>query len=152
MLFRSGSFGGSLRNVAPTVLAASVTGEAIRRSGTGADSVGHVFFGQVIPTGPDDAYLARIATLHAGLPSSVPALTLNRLCGSGLQAVLSAAQAIMLGDVDIAVAGGAECMSRAPFLSTSTRWGNKMGDVALLDTLTGALTDPFNRILMGVTA
>jgi acetyl-CoA C-acetyltransferase len=147
-----GSFGGSLRDVAPSALAASVTAEALRRSGAAADAVGHVVFGQVIPTEPSDAYLARIATLQAGLPVGVPALTLNRLCGSGLQAVLSAAQAVMLGDADIAVGGGAECMSRAPFLSPSTRWGQRMGDVALQDTLTGALTDPFNRILMGVTA
>lgn len=147
-----GSFGGSLRDVAPSALAASVTAEALRRSGAGADSVGHVVFGQVIPTEPSDAYLARIATLQAGLPFGVPALTLNRLCGSGLQAVLSAAQAVMLGDADIAVGGGAESMSRAPFLSQSTRWGQRMGDGVLQDTLNGALTDPFNRILMGVTA
>lgn len=147
-----GTFGGSLRDVAPTRLAASVTREAIRRSGLDAAAVGHVIFGQVIPTEPDDAYMGRIAALNAGLPDSVPAMTLNRLCGSGLQAILSAAQAVMLGDTDIAVGGGAECMSRAPFISTSTRWGTRMGDVALLDALQGALTDPFNRILMGVTA
>ena len=147
-----GSFGGSLRDVAPSALAASVTAEALRRSGAAAEAVGHVVFGQVIPTEPSDAYLARIATLQAGLPFGVPALTLNRLCGSGLQAVLSAAQTVMLGDADIAVGGGAESMSRAPFLSPSTRWGQRMGDGVLQDTLNGALTDPFNRILMGVTA
>ena len=147
-----GDFGGSLRDVAPTRLATSVTAEAVRRSGVAADAIGHVVFGQVIPTEPNDAYLARIAALNAGLPQSVPAMTLNRLCGSGLQAALSAAQAIMLGDTDIALAGGAENMSRAPFLSTSMRWGSRMGDAVLLDGLTGALSDPFNQILMGVTA
>jgi len=147
-----GSFGGSLRNVAPGELAASVTREAVRRSGVEPVDFGHAVFGQVIPTEPNDAYLARVAALNAGLPSSVPAMTLNRLCGSGLQAVLSAAQAVMLGDADVVVAGGAECMSRAPFLSPSTRWGTRMGDAVLVDTLNGALTDPFNRILMGVTA
>ncbi|EJM95981.1 acetyl-CoA C-acyltransferase family protein [Herbaspirillum sp. YR522] len=147
-----GDFGGSLRDVAPARLATSVTAEAVRRSGIAADAIGHVVFGQVIPTEPNDAYLARIAALNAGLPQSVPAMTLNRLCGSGLQAALSAAQAIMLGDTDIALAGGAESMSRAPFLSNSMRWGSRMGDAVLLDGLTGALTDPFHKILMGVTA
>jgi acetyl-CoA C-acetyltransferase len=147
-----GSFGGSLRNVAPGELAASVTREAVRRSGIEPVDFGHAVFGQVIPTEPNDAYLARVAALNAGLPPSVPAMTLNRLCGSGLQAVVSAAQAVMLGDADVVVAGGAECMSRAPFLSPSTRWGTRMGDAVLVDTLNGALTDPFNRILMGVTA
>lgn len=141
-----------MRDMTPSFLAASVTAEALRRSGASAEAVGHVVFGQVIPTEPSDAYLARIATLQAELPFAVPALTLNRLCGSGLQAVLSAAQAVMLGDADIAVGGGAECMSRAPFLSPSARWGQRMGDVVLQDTLNGALTDPFNRTLMGVTA
>jgi len=147
-----GTFGGSLKDVAPKALATAVTAEALRRSRVGADAVGHVVFGQVIPTEPDDAYLGRIATLQAGLPQSVPAMTLNRLCGSGLQAVVSAAQAVMLGDADVAIGGGAECMSRAPYLSPSSRWGARMGDAVLVDTLNGALTDPFHRILMGVTA
>jgi acetyl-CoA C-acetyltransferase len=147
-----GTFGGSLRDVAPTRLGASVTREAVRRSGVDPAAVGHVVFGQVIATESADAYLARVATLDAGLPQSVPAMTVNRLCGSGLQATLSAAQAIMLGDTEIAIGGGAECMSRAPFLSSSTRWGNRMGDSVLHDSLSGALTDPFNKILMGVTA
>jgi len=147
-----GTFGGSLRDVAPKQLATAVTAEAVRRSGAHADAVGHVVFGQVIPTEPDDAYLGRVATLQAGLPQAVPAMTLNRLCGSGLQAIVSAAQAVMLGDADVSIGGGAECMSRAPYLSTATRWGARMGDAVLTDALTGALTDPFNRILMGVTA
>lgn len=148
----SGTFGGSLRDVTPGTLATKVTAEAIRRSGAGTDSFGHVVFGQVIPTEPADAYLARVATLQAGLSPAVPALTLNRLCGSGLQAVLSAAQVVMLGDADLVVAGGAESMSKAPFLSQSSRWGQRMGDAKLVDCLNGALTDPFNQILMGVTA
>lgn len=147
-----GTFGGSLRDVTPTQLAVNVTREAVRRSGADPAAVGHVVFGQVIPTEPNDAYMGRIAALNAGLPDSVPAMTLNRLCGSGLQAILSAGQAVMLGDADIAVGGGAECMSRAPFLSPATRWGTRMGDAVLVDALTGALTDPFNKILMGVTA
>jgi acetyl-CoA C-acetyltransferase len=106
----------------------------------------------VIPTAPRDAYLARIATLGAGLSTAVPALTVNRLCGSGLQAIVSAAQAILLGDCDAAIGGGAEVMSRAPFLAPCVRWGHKLGDATLVDALNGALTDPFENILMGVTA
>ncbi|HLB97833.1 MAG TPA: acetyl-CoA C-acyltransferase, partial [Acetobacteraceae bacterium] len=101
---------------------------------------------------PQDAYLARIATLGAGLPTAVPAMTVNRLCGSGLQAIVSAAQAIALGDCDMAVGGGAEVMSRAPFFAPAVRWGQKLGDAVLVDALNGALTDPFEKILMGVTA
>jgi len=146
-----GSFGGSLKDMPPTELAAAVVKEAIRRTGVDPSAVEHVVFGQVIPTEPKDGYLARVAALDAGLSEAVPAMTINRLCGSGLQAVISAAQAIMLGDAAIAVAGGAESMSRAPFLS-HIRWGKRMGDSVLVDALQGALTDPFNKILMGVTA
>jgi acetyl-CoA C-acetyltransferase len=146
-----GSFGGSLRGYEPGELAARVTREAVRRAGVDAEQIGHVVFGQVIPTGPRDAYLARIAALGAGLPPAVPALTVNRLCGSGLQAIVSAAQAIALGDCELAVAGGAEVMSRAPFLAPAVRWGNRLGDTALVDALNGALTDPFENVLMGVT-
>jgi acetyl-CoA C-acetyltransferase len=147
-----GSFGGSLRKCEPGDLAARVTREVIGRSGADPASVGHVVFGQVIPTAPRDAYLARIATLGAGLPIGVPALTVNRLCGSGLQAVISAAQAISLSDCEVAIGGGAEVMSRAPFLAPCVRWGHKLGDAMLVDALNGALTDPFEQILMGVTA
>jgi acetyl-CoA C-acetyltransferase len=147
-----GTFGGSLRKCEPGDLAARVTREVIGRSGADPASVGHVVFGQVIPTAPRDAYLARIATLGAGLPIGVPALTVNRLCGSGLQAVISAAQAISLGDCEVAIGGGAEVMSRAPFLAPCVRWGHKLGDAMLVDALNGALTDPFEQILMGVTA
>ena len=147
-----GAFGGALRKYEPADLAARMTGETIRRSGIDPATVGHVVFGQVIPTAPRDAYLARIAALGAGLPTSVPALTVNRLCGSGLQAIVSAAQAILLGDCDVAVGGGAEVMSRAPYLAPVVRWGHKLGDATLVDALNGALTDPFEHILMGVTA
>ena len=147
-----GDFGGALKDVSPGTLSAKVTAEAVRRAGLETDRVGHVVFGQVNPTEPADAYLARVAAIGGGLAVETPALTLNRLCGSGLQAVISAAQLIMLGDADTAVAGGAESMSRAPYSLSSARFGVKMGDTMLIDTLTGVLTDPFNRIHMGLTA
>lgn len=147
-----GTFGGALKDHSPTSLAAAVTREAVKRAAIGPDRVGHVVFGQVIQTEPADAYLARVAAIEGGLPHEVPAMTLNRLCGSGLQAIISAAQAIMLGDAEIAIGGGAECMSRAPFLAPAMRWGTRMGDSRLVDALLGALTDPFNKVLMGVTA
>ncbi len=147
-----GSFGGALRECEPGNLAALVTREAIRRAEAPPGSIGHVVFGQVLPTGPRDAYLARLATLGAGLAVQVPALTVNRLCGSGLQAIVSAAQAIALGECELAVGGGAEVMSRAPFWVPALRWGKRLGDAALVDGLNGALTDPFEGTLMGVTA
>lgn len=147
-----GSFGGSLKDVPPTELAARVTGEALRRAGVDGADVGHVVFGNVIHTEPRDMYLSRVAAIEAGIGEHVPALTLNRLCGSGLQAVISAAQSVLLGDCDVAVAGGAENMSRAPHTSGALRWGTRMGEVGFTDMMTGALTDPFNTIHMGVTA
>jgi len=147
-----GSFGGALRDIEPRSLAAAVAREAIRRSGVDPGAIGHSIFGQVIPTGPQDAYLARAAAIDAGVPVEVPAMGVNRLCGSGLQAILSAAQAIALGDCETALAGGAEVMSRAPFLLTNMRFGKRMGDDQVIDGLTGALTDPFGRVHMGVTA
>ncbi|MEQ1717827.1 MAG: acetyl-CoA C-acyltransferase family protein [Hyphomicrobium sp.] len=147
-----GSFGGSLKDSTPGQLGAHVTREAIARAGIAADAIGHVVFGQVVPTEPADAYLARVASVNGGVPVETPALTVNRLCGSGLQAIVSAAQAIMLGDCDAAIGGGAEVMSRAPYYSPATRWGQKMGDITLIDAMTGALTDPFGKIFMGVTA
>lgn len=147
-----GAFGGSLREAEPAALAAKVTRTALGEAAVDPALVGHVVFGQVNPTGPRDAYLARIAALEAGLPKETPALTVNRLCGSGLQAIVSAAQTLMLGDAEIAIGGGAEVMSRAPFLAPAMRWGQKMGDAVLVDTLQGVLTDPFGLILMGVTA
>lgn len=147
-----GNFGGSLKDCPPGVLGATVTRAAITRSGLDPARIGHVVFGQVVPTVPEDAYISRVCAVNAGIPVETPALTVNRLCGSGLQAIVSASQAIMLGDCDIAVAGGVEVMSRAPHLVTTARFGQKMGDITLVDTMIGALTDPFNRVHMGVTA
>lgn len=147
-----GSFGGSLAGHAPAQLGGLVAAEALRRSGVTADGVGHVVFGNVIPSGPQDAYLGRVAAVEAGIPVAVPAMTLNRLCGSGVQAIISAAQSIMLGDAETAVAGGAEVMSRAPHHLTAARFGQRIGDAMALDGLTGVLTDPFGNGIMGVTA
>ena len=147
-----GAFGGALKDTPPTELAAQVSTEAIGRSGLEAAAIGHAVFGQVIQTEPRDAYLARWAALESGCAVETPALGVNRLCGSGLQAVVSAAQVLRLGEADTALAGGAESMSRAPYLVPAARFGAKMGDAALVDGLTGALTDPFNRYHMGMTA
>ncbi|MBD8664234.1 acetyl-CoA C-acyltransferase family protein [Rhizobium sp. CFBP 8752] len=147
-----GAFGGALKNHPPTELAALCTAEAVRRSGLDPAAIGHVVFGHVINTEAKDMYLARVAALKAGLPIETPAMNVNRLCGSGLQAIVSAAQAVALGDCDVAVAGGAEVMSRAPYLLPFARWGQKMGDAQTIDALTGALSDPFGHGHMGVTA
>ncbi|MEQ8736891.1 MAG: beta-ketothiolase BktB [Rhodospirillaceae bacterium] len=147
-----GSFGGSLKDHPPTALAAAVTREAVARANIAPDSVESVVFGNVVPTDTRDPYLARVAALEGGLPIVTPAVTVNRLCGSGFQAVVSAAQQILLGDIDTAIAGGAECMSRAPYLLPAQRWGQKMGDAAMIDTLLGALNDPFGNGHMGITA
>jgi acetyl-CoA C-acetyltransferase len=147
-----GTFGGSLKDQTPTQLGAAVLREACRRASVGTDDVHHVVFGHVVNTEPRDMYLARVATIEGGLSKDTPALTLNRLCGSGLQAIVSAAQTIMLGDADVAIGGGAEVMSRGPFILPTARWGQRMGDGQLLDMMTGALHDPFGRIHMGVTA
>ncbi len=147
-----GTFGGALSGHSPTQLGALCVAEALRRSGLPGERVEHVVFGNVIVTEPRDAYLARVAGIEGGVPKDAPALTLNRLCGSGVQAIVSAAQMIMLGDIDVAVAGGAECMSRAPHLLQAGRFGQKMGDVAMVDQLTGVLTDPFGNGIMGITA
>jgi len=147
-----GSFGGSLKDMPPGALGAQVTRAAVAEAGVEPGAIGHVVFGQVVATEPADAYLARVAAVNAGIPVETPALTVNRLCGSGLQAIVSAAQAIKLGDCDMAVGGGAEVMSRAPYLVPAMRWGQKMGDATFVDAMTGALTDPFNKVLMGVTA
>jgi acetyl-CoA C-acetyltransferase len=147
-----GTFGGALAGEPPTKLAAICVADALARAAVPADQVGHVVFGNVIPTDPRDGYLARVAAVEGGIPKSVPAMTLNRLCGSGVQAIVSAAQAIMLGDADIAVAGGAEVMSRSPHLLQTGRFGHKMGSATVVDALTGALTDPFGNGMMGITA
>ncbi len=147
-----GTFGGSLMAKEANELGSLVAAKAMTRAGVAPDQIGHVVFGNVIPTGPKDAYLARIAAMNAGIPKDVPALTLNRLCGSGVQAIISAAQMIMLGDTTVALAGGAEVMSRAPHYLQVGRFGQKMGDAGLIDGLAGVLTDPFGHGIMGNTA
>ncbi|WP_374622129.1 beta-ketothiolase BktB [Pandoraea sp.] len=147
-----GDFGGSLKDFAPTQLGAIVAREAMARAKVGGDEVGHVVFGNVIHTEPKDMYLARVAFIEAGVSQHAPAMTVNRLCGSGLQAIVCAAQSILLGDTDVAMAGGAESMSRAPYVMPGARWGTRMGEARLVDMMLGALRDPFANIHMGVTA
>ena len=147
-----GTFGGSLKDVAPTELGAQVVREALKRANTDGKDVGHVVFGHVVNTEPKDMYLSRVAAIQAGCGQETPAFNVNRLCGSGLQAIVSAAQSIQLGDCDIAIGGGAENMSRAPFASLNMRWGSRMGDTKMVDMMVGALHDPFQTIHMGVTA
>lgn len=147
-----GDYGGSLKGFAPTDLAARCITEALSRAKVAPDEVGHVVFGNVIHTESKDMYLSRVAAMNGGIPKEVPAMTLNRLCGSGLQAIISAAQIVALGDADIAIAGGAESMSRSNYWLPTARWGTKMGDQALVDVLLGALSDPFEGMHMGVTA
>jgi len=147
-----GGFGGSLKDVPLADLATHVVKAAIARSGLAADQIGHVAMGNVIPTEPRDAYLSRVAAIQAGIPKETPAFNVNRLCGSGLQAIISAAQSIMLGDCQIAIGGGAESMSRGPYLANGARWGARMGDSQITDYMVGILHDPFERIHMGVTA
>ncbi|MCF3974162.1 acetyl-CoA C-acyltransferase family protein [Paracoccus salsus] len=147
-----GTFGGSLAGIPPISLAASVTRAALERAGTAPEQIGHVVFGHVINTEPRDMYLSRAAMLEAGIPHTAPAMNVNRLCGSGAQAIVSATQALLLGDTDFALAGGAESMSRAPYAVPSARFGAKMGDQVMLDMMTGALTCPMGTGHMGVTA
>ncbi|AYF02485.1 acetyl-CoA C-acyltransferase [Paracoccus yeei] len=147
-----GTFGGSLAGIPPIQLAATVTRAAIERAGIAPAQVGTVVFGHVLNTEPRDMYLSRVAMLDAGVPDTTPAMNVNRLCGSGAQAIVSAAQALMLGDADFAVAGGAESMSRAPYAIPAARFGVKMGDAPMLDMMTGALTCPMGTGHMGVTA
>jgi acetyl-CoA C-acetyltransferase len=147
-----GGYGGSLKDIPPTDLAAICVREAVKRAAIEPAAVGHAVFGNIIHTDAHDHYLARVAAVKGGLPVEVPALTLNRLCGSGLQAIVSAAQLIMLGDCDVAVAGGAENMSRAPYFSPAMRWGARMNDTTLVDAMVAALSDPFDDCHMGITA
>jgi acetyl-CoA C-acetyltransferase len=147
-----GTFGGKLAGTPPTALGAHVAKAALERSGVEPGQVGHVVFGHVINTEPRDMYLSRVAAMEAGIPDTTPAMNVNRLCGSGAQAVVSAVQALMLGDADFALAGGAENMSRSPFIIPDQRWGAKMGDVKTLDMMLGALNCPFGTGHMGVTA
>ena len=147
-----GDFGGALKDVPPIDLGATVIRAALERAAVGGTEVGHVAVGHVINTEPRDMYLSRVAAINAGIGKETPAFNVNRLCGSGLQAIVSAAQTIMLGDAEIAVGAGAESMSRAPYIAPAQRWGARMGDATMLDMMTGALTDPFGRMHMGVTA
>lgn len=147
-----GKYGGSLKDKPPTELAAMVVREAVNRAGVEPSDVGHCVFGNVIHTEQRDMYLSRVAAVNGGLPVETPAFTLNRLCGSGLQAVVSAAQVIAMGDADVTVAGGAESMSRGLYGLPGMRWGQRMNDAAVLDMMVGALTDPFDDCHMGITA
>lgn len=147
-----GDFGGSLKDHAPADLGASVIADAVRRAGLAPEDIEHVVMGQVIQTIPQDAYLARVAALKAGVPDRAPALTLNRLCGSGVQAIISAAQMIALGETTIAVAGGAEVMSRSPHHVSAVRFGQKMGSATMVDAMIAVLSDPIDGYHMGVTA
>jgi acetyl-CoA C-acetyltransferase len=147
-----GDYGGALKDVAPTKLGAIAIKEAVARAGIDPASVGHVVVGSVIHGEARDMYISRVAAIDAGLPVGTPCLTVNRLCGSGLQAIVSAAQHILLGDTDIVVGGGAESMSRAAYFLPAGRWGQRMGDGAVVDAMTGALHDPFGHGHMGITA
>ena len=147
-----GTFGGSLKDIPPTELAAQVVRESLARAKVEGRDVGHVVFGHVVNSEPTDMYLSRVAAINGGCTEATPAFNVNRLCGSGLQAIVSASQSILLGDTDVAIGGGAENMSRAPFASLNTRWGARMGDTKLIDMMIGALHDPFHTVHMGVTA
>lgn len=147
-----GAFGGALAGVAPSALAAAVAKEAMLRSGVEPGQINHTIFGHVINTEGRDMYLSRVAAIEAGIPPEAPSLTVNRLCGSGAEAIAGIAQHIMLGTADFGVAGGAESMSRAPHSSQTLRWGQKMGDLSMTDMMIAALSDPFGNGHMGITA
>ena len=147
-----GTFGGSLKDTPPTELGALVVRESLARAHVDGKDVGHVVFGHVVNTEPKDMYLSRVAAINGGCGEGTPAYNVNRLCGSGLQAIVNASQSILLGDADIAIGGGAENMSRAPYASLATRFGARMGDTKMIDMMMGALHDPFHTIHMGVTA
>lgn len=147
-----GTFGGSLAGTTPIELGTTAAKAAIERSGVDAGQIGHVMMGHVINTEPRDMYLSRVVSMEAGIPKETPAMNVNRLCGSGLQAIVSASQSLMLGDADLALAGGAENMSRSPFIVPDQRWGAKMGDTRTLDMMLGALNCPFGTGHMGITA
>lgn len=147
-----GSFGGSLKDVPLADLATTAVKAALERSGVDPAQIGHLVMGNVIPTETRDAYISRVAAMNAGIPKETPAYNVNRLCGSGLQAIISAAQTLMLGDAEIAIGAGAESMSRGPYLMPSARWGARMGNVQAIDYMLGILHDPFHGIHMGITA
>jgi len=147
-----GTFGGSLAALSPTDLGTHVAKAALERSGVDAAQIGHVVYGNVINTEPKDMYLSRVSAIGAGVPDSVPAMNVNRLCGSGAQAIISSYQSLLLGDAEFALAGGAESMSRAPYIMPAARFGQKMGDVTSLDMMLGTLNCPFGSGHMGITA
>ncbi len=147
-----GSYGKSLKGVKATDLGATAAIAALERAGLQPDQVDHVVFGNVIHTAPEDMYMARVVGMKAGIPKETPAFTVNRLCGTGVQAIVSAAQGIQSGDVSVALAGGAESMSRGPYWMPDARWGARMGETRMVDPVMGGLTDPFHEVLMGVTA
>lgn len=147
-----GSFGGALKDVAPADLATTVLRATLARSGCAPERVGHVVLGHVIPTEARDAYISRVAAMQAGIPKETPAFNVNRLCGSGLQAIVSAAQSLLLGECDVAIGAGAESMSRGAYLLPGGRWGGRMGDMQAIDYMLGTLHDPFQNFHMGITA
>jgi acetyl-CoA C-acetyltransferase len=147
-----GSYGKSLKDVPPTELGATAVSAALKRAGVQNEQVDQVVFGNVIHSAPEDMYMARVVGMKAGIPKEVPAFTVNRLCGTGVQSIVSGAQAIQTGDAGVVVAGGAESMSRGPYWMPSGRFGARMGETKMVDPVVGGLTDPFNRIHMGVTA
>ncbi|WP_299672599.1 acetyl-CoA C-acyltransferase family protein [uncultured Roseobacter sp.] len=147
-----GTFGGSLAGTPPIDLGTTAAKAALERAGVEGRQIGHVAFGHVINTEPRDMYLSRVAAMQAGVPDTVPAMNVNRLCGSGVQAIVSVIQSLMLGDAEFGLAGGAENMSRSPFIVPDQRWGAKMGDIRALDMMLGALNCPFGTGHMGVTA
>jgi acetyl-CoA C-acetyltransferase len=144
-----GSYGRSLRDVPPSELGATVSRAAIERAGLEPDQVEQVVFGNVIHTAPEDMYMARVVGIRAAIPKEAPAFTVNRLCGSGVQAIVSAGQAIQTGDAEVVLAGGTESMSRGAYWIDNARWGGRMGDTSLVDAVVGCLTDPFNEVHMG---
>ncbi|MGF7112484.1 acetyl-CoA C-acetyltransferase [Pseudomonas laurylsulfatiphila] len=147
-----GTFGGSLKDVPLADLATTAVKAALERAAVDPALVGHLVMGNVIPTDTRDAYISRVAAINAGIPKETPAYNVNRLCGSGLQAIINAAQTLMLGDADIVVGAGAESMSRGPYLMPSARWGSRMGNAQVIDYMLGILHDPFHGIHMGITA
>ncbi|MGH8346698.1 MAG: acetyl-CoA C-acyltransferase family protein [Pseudomonas sp.] len=147
-----GTFGGSLKDVPLADLATTAVKAALQRAAVDPALVGHLVMGNVIPTETRDAYISRVAAMNAGIPKETPAYNVNRLCGSGLQAIINAAQTLMLGDADIVVGAGAESMSRGPYLMPAARWGSRMGNAQVIDYMLGILHDPFHGIHMGITA
>lgn len=147
-----GDYGGSLKSIPACELGAKAVRAALDKTGVDPNRVGHCVIGNVLHSDSRDMYISRYAALEGGLAIETPALTVNRLCGSGLQAVVSAAQHVQLGDADTVIAGGAESMSGAPYWSTGTRWGQRMGNTELVDVMVKALSDPFKGCHMGITA